>query len=438
MRSLQFTTHLTIITQRFWQALSGLLSILFITHYLSPELQGWYYSFISIAALYTLFDLGLSVVLVQISAHLFVKLHWLSCGELAGDERGRFSELVSWSTRHYVLLAGIYFILGIPGGILFFNHYPKIVDQQIYWFAPWILLVSIMTVSILQVPYLALVEGSGRVNEVYRIRLIQGVLGSLGCWTVLAVGGKLWAAVMAPGIGIMVVVVWLARQYPSLLTCAFAKKNNDYHWGEAVWPLQWRVGLSWLSGYLLTQIYTPVLFHYQGAIVAGQMGLTLTIANMVGLLAQSWIVRHVPAMAQTVAKRNWQEFDRMFWRDFFVSTTVYLSGAAILCFVHNLVSHTVYSERVLSFWPFVGLLTVVLVNHITGALAMQLRSYKREPLVWVAVAGSLITVPSALWAASVYSAEGVVAAILGAQLLLVLPPSLWLWKKCNKVWRGGN
>jgi O-antigen/teichoic acid export membrane protein len=431
-------SYFAIFSQRFWQALSGLLSILFITHYLSPELQGWYYSFISIAALYTLFDLGLSVVLVQTSAHLFVKLHWLSSGKLSGDDQGRFRELVSWSTRHYVLLAGIYFILVMPGGILFFNHHPKLVGQEIHWLAPWVFLASIMAFSILQVPFLALVEGSGRVNEVYRIRLIQGVLGSLGCWTVLVVGGKLWAAVMAPGIGIMVVAAWLARQYPSLLADAFAKKNNDYHWGEAVWPLQWRVGLSWLSGYLLTQIYTPVLFYYQGAIVAGQMGLTLTIANMLGLLAQSWIVRHVPAMAQAVAKRDWQEFDRMFSRDFAVSTTAYLSGAAILCLIHRCISYTVYSQRVLSLWPFVGLMAVVLVNHITGALATQLRSYKQEPLVWVAVAGSLLTVPCALWAASVYSAAGVVAAILAVQLFLILPLSVWLWKKCNKIWRVGN
>lgn len=432
------TSHLTIFTQRFWQALSGLLSILFITHYLSPELQGWYYSFISIAALYTLCDLGLSVVLVQTSAHLFVKLHWLSSGRLAGDEEGCFRGLVCWSTKHYAVLALLYFMLAIPGGVLFFGGHPKLVGHEVAWGAPWMLLSTIMAVSILSVPFLALIEGSGRVNEVYRIRLIQGVLGSLGCWTVLVLGGELWATVMAPGFGVMIVAAWLARRYSSLLSDAYFQKDHGYHWGKTVWPLQWRVGLSWLSGYLLTQIYTPVLFHYQGAIVAGQMGLTLTVANMVGLLAQSWIVRDVPAMAQAVAKRDWLEFDRIFSRDFAVSTAAYLGGATTLCLVHHYISNTVYSQRVLSLWPFVGLLAVVLVNHITGALATQLRSYKQEPLVWVAVAGSLITVPCALWAASVYSVDGVVAAILAVQLFFILPVAVWLWKKCNKIWRVGN
>lgn len=427
--------HLTIFTQRFWQACSGLLSVIFITHCLSPELQGWYYSFISIAALYTLFDLGLSIVLVQVSAHQFVRLQWLPHGELSGEEVDGFKLLACWASRHYAVLAFAYLILAIPGGILFFYSHSSFTGQKISWFAPWVLLASIMAVSIYQLPFFALVEGSGRVKEVYRIRLIQGVLGSLGCWAVLIAGGKLWAAVMAPVIGIMVVAVWLVRQYPLLVTCAFVKSNSDYNWGESVWPLQWRVGLSWLSGYLLTQIYTPVLFHFQGAVVAGQMGLTLTVANMLGLLAQSWLVRHVPAMAQAAATGDWTELDRLFRRDFILSTTAYLGGAAMLCMVYYSISQTNYIVRVLPFWPFAGLIAVVCINHVTGALATQLRSFKQEPLVRVTVAGSLVTVPLAIWAASAYSAAGVVASILGVQLCLILPATVRVWKKCNLEWR---
>jgi hypothetical protein len=52
------------------------------------------------------------------------------------------------------------------------------------------------------------------------------------------------------------------------------------------------------------QIYTPILFHYQSANVAGQMGLSLAIANMLGLLAQSWIALRVPTMAMTVGHKD--------------------------------------------------------------------------------------------------------------------------------------
>ena len=77
----------------------------------------------------------------------------------------------------------------------------------------------------------------------------------------------------------------------------------------------------------------------------------------------------------------------------------------------------------------------MLVNHVNGALAAQLRSYKKEPLVWVSLAGTILTVPAAFIAASYYSASGVVAVILSIQLILTLPLSVHLWAKYNKKWR---
>jgi hypothetical protein len=385
--------------------------------------------------LYTLFDLGLSVVLVQISAHLFVGLQWLPDGELTGDGALAFKGLMGRATRRYLLLALFFVILAIPGGMLFFGQQPRLSGQDVVWFAPWVSLVLVTAVSILFLPFLSLVEGSGRVQEVYTVRLLQGVSGSLACWIVLVQGGALWAASMIPAMGVVVAVLWLVLKRPALLAAAVKQVDAYETWGRDVWPLQWRVGLSWLSGYLLTQIYTPVLFHYQGAIVAGQMGLTLTVANMLGLLAQSWIARHVPAMAQAAAKREWLVLDQLFQRDLLVSSAAYLLGAVLLSGVHQLLSHTVYGGRILLFWPFAGLLAVVFINHVVGALAAQLRSYKREPLVWIAVAGALLTAPAASVAASKYSAQGVVAVILGVQIVMTLPLSFWLWRRCNKVWR---
>lgn len=429
------TDVIAVFAQRSWQAASGLLTIIFITHFLSPILQGWYYSFLSIAALYTLFDLGLSVVLVQISAHLFVGLQWLPNGEPAGEGSLAFKGLMGRATRRYLLLALFFVILAIPGGMLFFGQQSGLKSQEIAWLVPWVSLAVVTAVSILFLPFLSLVEGSGRVQEVYTVRLIQGVSGSLVCWIVLVQGGALWAASMIPAMGVVVAMLWLVLKRPALLVAAVKQADAYDTWGRDVWPLQWRVGLSWLSGYLLTQIYTPVLFHYQGAIVAGQMGLTLTIANMLGLLAQSWIARHVPAMAQAAAKWEWMVLDQLFQRDLLVSSAAYLLGAVLLSGVHQLLSHTVYGGRILPFWPFAGLLAVVFINHVVGALAAQLRSYKREPLVWIASIGAVATAPIAFWAATVYSAQGVVIAILSVQIIATFPASLWMWKRCNKMWR---
>jgi len=105
--------------QRLWQALSGVVTILLITHFLTPIQQGWYYSFLSLAAFYTLFDLGLSVVLVQFSAHLFIDLKWFNRGHINGEGREHFLSLVRQSLRLYSILALLFCFLLIPAGMIF-------------------------------------------------------------------------------------------------------------------------------------------------------------------------------------------------------------------------------------------------------------------------------------------------------------------------------
>jgi len=406
-----------------------------IASFLAPEVQGWYYSFISVTALYTLFDLGLSVVLVQISAHMSVGLSWLPRGELTGENAFKFMALVGKCARHYVLLALAFSALVIPGGTWLFGHGPGPFPFTQQWLAPWVVLSGLTSIGITLIPFLSIVEGSGDVAEVYTVRLVHGILGSIACWVVLATGGGLWATTAVPAMGLLISGGWLVIMRPYMLAAAIYKVDIDLSWREKIWPLQWRVGLSWLSGYLLTQIYTPVLLYYQGAVVAGQMGLSLSVANMTGILAQSWIARHVPLMAQAAAKREWLIMSQIFRNDLCISSGFFLLGAIVLCLCHKGLGNTQYAGRMLGFWPFVGLLVITLINHLIGAMASQLRSYQREPLVWVSVAGALMTAPVALFSASYYSADEVITTIIGVQLLLTLPASFWIWKKSNRVLR---
>jgi hypothetical protein len=167
------------------------------------------------------------------------------------------------------------------------------------------------------------------------------------------------------------------------------------------------------------------------------MGLSLTIANMLGLLAQSWIARRVPVMAQAAGRQDWGLLDKVFTQDFLVSVSAFICGALVLGGLHYYLAKTIYASRILSFWPFVGLLGIAFINHITGALAAQLRSFRKEPLAWVSLVGALVIVPVSFWAASRYSAEGVIIAILCIQTTFILPVSVHLWRKLNKKWRIG-
>ena len=233
----------TVFIQRLFQAFTGLVTMLLIARYLSPDLQGWYYTFSSIAAVYTLFDLGLSVVLVQLSAHLFSRLTWLGLGRIDGIQAGGFLKLTHQSVRFYVRLALLYLLIITPLGTVFFSY--KAVDSGliIIWIFPWFSLVVFTALNVLTLPFMALVEGSGKVNEVYYLRTIQNLLGSVCLWLALIFGYQLWALSMLPAVSFLVVFVWLIYSKPYFLKVACAKSEEDFRWKDEVWPLQWRVGL---------------------------------------------------------------------------------------------------------------------------------------------------------------------------------------------------
>jgi hypothetical protein len=422
--------------QRLWQGFSGVVTIYFITTLLAIGQQGWFYSFLSLSSIYTLFDVGLSITLVQISAHYFVRNKWLLKGSCVGEARDVFLSIVKQSSGIYFFIALLFLLVMTPAGIFFFalkESDPYVVNYG--WKLPWIFLVISTALNMMTIPFFSIFEGTGLLFEVYTVRFLQGVLGSLFCWIALYKGYFLWAPGMVPLLAFLVAVVWLSLNKTSLFKEFFSVKTDDLSWYKIVWPLQWRIGLTWISAFLLTQIYTPIIFHYQGSVLAGQLGLSLTIANMLGLLSQSWIAHRIPLMAQSVALKNWHSFDEIFKQDFFASSAIYILGSLALFYLYYLLSSTIFINRVLPFVPLAGLFFIVFLNHVIGALSAQLRSYKKEPLVWTSLAGTILTVPIAIFSARYYSVNGVVLAVLIIQLIFTLPLSIRLWFKYNKAWR---
>jgi hypothetical protein len=416
---------------RLWQASAGLLTTLLVVYFLTPELQGWYYSFLSVVALYTLFDLGLSTVLVQVSAHAAVGMRWgnnLSC---SGEGAVIFNALLGKALRWYLLLSVVFILLVLPCGYLFFSRQ----GSDVSWRWPWGLLCLANAAGLIVMPFLAVLEGAGQIAAVYRVRLLQAILGSLACWAMLACGAELWAASMVALLAATTTFGWLLVRARSLLVTAWEQRGSVYDWRAEIWPLQWRMAVSWLCGYMLTQINIPILFHMQGAVLAGQFGLSLAVVNTLGLVCQSWFTRHVPLMAQAVVSRDWKRFDDVFFQDLVQSIAVFATGAFALLAGYQLFIRSPLVSRLLPFWPFAGLLVYAFVSLLVSAWATHLRSFRREPLLPLILFCTLLIVPGVLVATRLYSIYGMIAVLSMVYLLILLPLSWFIWRRCNRDWR---
>lgn len=418
-----------ILAQRVWQGMAGIVTILVVINVLSIEEQGLYYSFLSFAALSTLFDLGLSLALMQVASHSSASLVRSLNGY--NQATGQLAELIAFGARYYAVLALLFVVLVLPAGWIFFSVFAR---QFAGWQPAWITVSVTVALSLVVIPILAIYEGSGEITAVAGIRLSQAIIGSVATWTMLLGGGQVWATAMAPLAALISATIWIRRRHPEVLS--IIKTNSQtINWNAELWPLQWRIGLSWVSGYMLTQIHTLVLFSMQSTSAAGQLGLSMAIGNMIGLFAQSFIARHVPAMARAVARRQWEQFDTMFRRDFTYSCVLFVASSVVAIGLAAILRTTPYGTRILPILPFAGLLLAIFLIHVNGALAAQLRSYRREPLAWVVTAGALMTLMLVWPSAYLEGAAGIVAVMLTVQLIFVLPLSLLLYYRRNREWR---
>ena len=422
---------LAVLAHRTWQAGAGLITLACIAYFLSPVEQGYYYTFASLAALQMLLDMGLSIVLVQVAAHEFIGLTWGKKGEVAGPKPQRFLALVQKSFRWYAA-AAVVFIFAYPAGLFFFAGAPIKLDYEWCW--AWLLLVTATSAGLIFMPALSIVEGSGSVAEVYVVRLIQSIAGAMAVWITLAAGGGLYAVAMMPIMSSIVSLLWLLICRSQLIAHLFGSVGANFYWRKEVWPMQWRLGVSWFCGYLLMQIYTPLLFRIQNPVVAGQMGLTLTVSNMLTILALAGIVSLTPSFARAAGERDWSRLDRDFRRAFMLSTLAFVAGAAGFMAVRVCLEWTPYGVRFLPTKETAVLLLAVFASYVSGLFAVYLRAHRREPFMLLSVIAAMMTVTAAILVAPKWGSLGIVMVLALVNTFFYLPVTFWLWTKLRRAW----
>ncbi len=421
--------------QRIWQAFAGLVTAGLVIHTLTPEAQGWYYGMLNMVAIFTLFDLGLSLILVQRSAALHAGLALSAEGEPFGNNALKFCALAAFSFRWYRVLALSFLVLLSTVGLYFFSK----TDSEfapVMWPLLWLSLVLATSVNLWLLPSFSLVEGSGDLASVYGLRLAQSVLGAMGCWLVLFCGGGAWASLALPLVAAALGLYWLLRLKPGLFRLRYAQQQLEAR--ATLWSQQWRLGLTWGSGFLLTQIYVPFLLAFDGPVAAGQLGLTLAIANMIGLISQSWLTSAYPRMASCAAQKNWHKLLIIFRRVILISMAFYLLAALGLSLILMHPSFAPYAQRLLPQPTFLALLGAIFINQICAALAAHIRASGREPFVWITVMTALLTLLGFMVLVGDYGVNGLVTVMLIVQIIFALPLYIWVWRVQRKQLECGS
>jgi O-antigen/teichoic acid export membrane protein len=423
---------------RAWQAIAGAVALVLIAYFFSPDVQGFYYTFSSLLALQTFVELGLYIVIVNRASHEWSKLRLDDAGSVIGDTSAlsRLGSLTRFIARWYTVVS-LLFALGVGiAGYVFFSQSPS---SNVAWEAPWATVVVLAAVQLWLMPFLSLLEGCNQVVALNRFRLAQAVVESFSIWVLFVAGAELWVVAGSLAIRILATLYFLMRGYGRFFRSILAVRvEQRIRWREELWPMQWRLAAQLVVNSIAFSLFTPVMFYFYGAKVAGQTGMTLQFIGVVTTMAHAWVETKVPHFGALVVRRDYAELDRIWWQASKLSYG-FAVAASLIIWLAVLVldgSGVEFAARILGPLPTALFLMAYGLTHVTHFQGLYLRAHAREPFLTLGVSGGLLVGSLVFVFGSTYGPTGAAAAFLAVIVVLYVPVSTLIWIRRRAEWQS--
>lgn len=445
-RAIAFT-----VLARGWSSLAGVGTLTLIARYLTPAEQGFYYTFYSLVALQIVFELGFSVVILQTASHEAAHLEIAPDGTITGPEQqhGRLASLLQKSVRWYTIAAVLMAVTLVPVGLAFFRRAAARPGGEAVHFAlPWLLVVIASSCTFQIDPLFSFLEGCGYVPEVAQTRLRQSLAGTALGWSAFL----LHRGLFAPGcfiLGQAVAGGWFLWSRRSLLRPLLRRSTAGFaiNWRQEVWPFQWRIAISWLAGYITSQLFNPILMNFRGPVEAGQMGMSLNVCGTLSSMAVAWMNTKAAPFGRLIARKEYRALDRAFFRALWQSTLAAVLACAIVwAAVEWLASHGVrfhgvlLASRLLAPLPLAMLFFGTVGNIVVFAEALYLRAHKEEKFMLNSILGAVYIAPLAYllsrWQNPHGGAWGIAAAYAFGTVLIGLGYGTYTFLRWRRIWHA--
>lgn len=417
---------------RGWSTLAGASMVLLIPLWLTRSEQGYYFTLLSLLALQIFFELGLNQIIVQLVSHEAAHLKRVDDGSFQGDRAGiaRLIWLTRLIRRWYVVAAVLFASLAGGGGALFFVIHDRAAAGTIV--PIWLLLVLLNSVTLYLSPSLAVLEGCGEVDRVARLRLYQSLVGYSCTWAAFAAGAGLWSVVAISSISVLVTgyYVLFGNQRLRWLRHHLAEGVSTIQWKRDILPLQWKIAVSWISGYFIMQTFVPMTFAHQGATAAGQLGLTLAAFGALQTLGMSWVIAKMPVLTALISRQQHLELRHLFLA--IVGRSLAFITLGILAIVLGLeLLAPAFRIRFAPQSVVMTLAAVTWINNLVFAAASFMRAHREEPMAVQSVVVALLMIPTVYFGSSA-SVELTMSIYLGLSFGISAP---WTALLMRRYWR---
>jgi len=421
---------------KLWQSGAGLLGLFLIGIYFPPEVQGFYYTFVSLVAMQSFVELGLYLVISNLASHEWSRLSLAKDGSIEGDPQA-LSRLVSLGRfvfKWYAVAALVFFALAGGGGYWFLD---KAQAQGIEWQIPWLLHIAFSSLLLCCMPFLSLLEGCEQVAPVAKFKVWQSMASNISFWTAIVAGANLWAAPALSSISAVFCVYYLVVSQRHFFR-PFLKPPATVciNWKTEMLPMQWRLGLQGVMNYFVFGLFTPVLFHYHGPVVAGQMGMSLQLIGAAQSIASTWILTKAPRFGILIARCDFKQLDAEWRKATKLAVSVMLLGVALMLGILYLMTWMQLElvSRLLSCLDFSMLAVGAIFSLMGHSISVYLRAHKREVLLNAGMLSGVVMGILVWQLGSHFGSSGASLSYLFVFSCVSFPMVFYAWKKAQLDW----
>lgn len=402
-----------------------MLAVAFLTTIrLGPAEQGFFFAFLSFSALIQLADFGLSYATLQTASHY--------------RGSGRSADLARFAACAFRWNLGIAstatVIVALVGASIFSLRNNNTGGEIIRWAWPWIWLMLGVFAAQLTAPAIALREGAGQVEQVWRLRLFQEWISGASCLAALGFGLGLGSLAVMWGCRAIVAGIWLTRA-EQFAAKADTQPFSLRQWMAEIWPFQWRIGLSTLSGYLVFRVATVIVLLEQGPILAGQYGMAIAMMNMLLSFTTAWPMSQATRYGMLIAGNRFEELRRrlpvMIIASSLLAAILAASLSIVFWFIDSL--GLGFAARLTDPGTTAIVLASAVVHHIVICFAMPLRAERREPFLLASIFGGIVTA-TAIWIAAHYGTARDIALTNLIFAIIGIPIAYHLFQIRNRYW----
>lgn len=299
--------YLILFATRLINLAGGVVCLLIIAASYSSVEAGRIYTVLSLVGAATLFELGLSTLVLQRASQLTRDQRWDSL------EPVNNRDLITPTFGHYLVLIGVQacllLVVLLPIGLwVILGIFKEPLGGTGVW--AWVIACVVMALGLPTALLLNTLEGLGQLAVVAKVRAVQSAASFLG------ISLSLLCGVGYPSVTIQLtcsliagwVAIWVV--HARFVKMLIRKAQMRLLPGRIAldWPLQWRLSLSFLSGYFSNQAWVVAITLTGAVALAGHVAMTLQVLTAAVGFALTPIAARLPTLSALAHRAGRQEY----------------------------------------------------------------------------------------------------------------------------------